>query len=245
MGDSMRYKCIIVEDEPLAVEVIENYLANFPAIEIEAVCNNALKAMDILKRTKIDLMFLDIRMPLINGIDFLKALSHPPKVIIITAYRDYALDGYDLDIVDYLLKPVSFERFVKAIDKFYLSMNKPSLLHEETEHKDSSGSYIFVKCDRKYMKVFLDDILFIESMKDYVIIHLHNRKIITKQKISHYEETLPQEVFVRIHKSYIISIKNTEAVSPVSVEVGHKELPIGRNYKNSAFARLKLYSAYS
>ncbi len=244
MGDIMRYKCIIVEDEPLAVEILENYLLNFPSIDVEAVCSNALIAMDVLKKNKIDLMFLDIRMPLISGIEFLKALSHPPKVIITTAYRDYAIEGYELDIIDYLLKPVSFERFVKAIDKFYLSQNRPSVLHSEPEADEKQGKYIFVKCDRKYMKVLLDDIQFIESMKDYVIIHLQNKKIITKQKISHYEETLPNDVFVRIHKSYIISIKNTEAVSPVSVEVGHKELPIGRNYKNSAFARLKLNAPF-
>lgn len=240
----MRYKCIIVEDEPLAVEIIENYLLNFPSIDVEAVCSNALIAMDVLKKSKIDLMFLDIRMPLISGIEFYKALHNPPKVIITTAYRDYAIEGYELDIVDYLLKPISFERFVKAIDKFYLSQNRPSVLHEAADENDSAGKYIFVKCDRKYMKVFLDDIQFIESMKDYVIIHLPNKKIITKQKISHYEETLPQDIFVRIHKSYIVSIKNMEAVTPASVEVGHKELPIGRNYKNAAFARLKINSAY-
>lgn len=236
----MRYKCIIIEDEQQEVEVIQNYLQNVPAIEVAAVCSNAGLAMDALKKMNIDLIFHDLKIPLKKGNDFVKALSNPPKVIIITEYKDN-IENNELELIDYLLKPVSFERFIKAIDRFYVSMHKPSLLHEETNPGGSKqGKYIFVKSDRKFMKIILDDIYFIESMKDYVIIHLPNRKVITKQRISYYEQTLPHDLFVRIHKSYIVSVNKIDAISPASVEVCGKDLPIGRNYKIGAFAKFKL-----
>ncbi|MHC1737479.1 MAG: LytR/AlgR family response regulator transcription factor [Ignavibacteriaceae bacterium] len=233
----MSIKCIIVDDEPLASEVIESYLQDFPDIEIAAKCENAISAFDIIKRKKIDLVFLDIQMPRINGIDFIKTLQNPPKIIITTAYREYALDGYDLNVIDYLLKPISLGRFIKAIDKFYLQYQteKPQM----AQIINTSASFsINVRSERKMVKINTNDIFIIESLKDYVIIHKKDKKIITKNQISYFEEILPADKFIRIHKSYIVELSKIEAFTPTTVEILGKELPIGRNYKNETLKRL-------
>lgn len=237
----MKTKCIIVEDEPIAIDVITSHLQNFPNIEIAAKCPNAMKAFEVLQNQKIDLIFLDINMPKMSGLDFIKTLSNPPKVIITTAYRKYALDGFDLNVVDYLLKPISLERFMAAIDKFNQfnkGENKQPAI--EIEHIDKGIPFIYVKAERKNVKVLLDEITYIESLKDYVVIHKISENIITKQKISSFEESLPKDMFVRIHRSYIVSISKITAVTKTSIEIGKKELPVSRNYKNEVAKVLKL-----
>ncbi|MDP3148661.1 MAG: response regulator transcription factor [Ignavibacteria bacterium] len=231
--------CIIVEDEPLAAEIIEGYLKNFSEVFLLGKFENSIAAFNFLKKKKVDLMFLDIRMPQVSGIDFLKILSNPPKVIITTAYRDFALDGYELDVVDYLLKPISFERFFKAMDKFYKS-DERNVNDSLILQKPADENFIYVKAERKVMKVYLKEICFIESLKDYTILHLNGKKIITHQLISSFEEQLACKGFIRIHRSYIVSISKIEAVTSVSIEIHGKELPIGRNYKNELLKILNL-----
>jgi DNA-binding LytR/AlgR family response regulator len=190
--------------------------------------------MEVLQHKSVDLMFLDIKMPQLSGISFLKTLQTPPRVIITTAYRDFALDGYELNVLDYLLKPVSLERFVKAMNKFYDLTRDPT---KETQPGGGpsrlDGNFIYVKSEKKSLKVVLKDILFIESMKDYVVIHRRDTKIISKDLISRFETILPQEMFIRIHRSYIISIPRIDAITSTSIEIGKRELPIGRSYRNA------------
>ena len=173
----MKTKCIIVDDEPLALEVIESHLKKFKDIEIVARCNDAIEAFEIIKKKSVDLIFLDIQMPQMTGLDFLKTLNKPPKVIITTAYREYALDGYELDVVDYLLKPISFERFMKAINKYYQSADNAVILSDNGQQSQQTDSYIYVKADKKVVKILLRDIFFIESLKDYVQIHTLKKSI--------------------------------------------------------------------
>ncbi|MBL6446983.1 response regulator transcription factor [Fulvivirga sp. 29W222] len=233
----MKIRCIIVDDEPLAIEVIESYIARLENIEIVAKCSNALKAFDILKKEPVDLIFLDIQMPKLTGLDFVKTLQNPPKVIITTAYRDYALEGYELNVVDYLLKPISFERFLKAVSRVYHT----DISHGASEISndiESEEAYIFLKADKKMVKVQLRDILYIESLKDYVRIKTCDKEVITHQKISYLEEKLPEECFLRIHRSFIVAVKKIETYSATSIEVPGKELPIGRLYKDQVLESL-------
>ena len=227
-------RCIIVDDEPLAIEVLESYTERIEGLELVATCSNAVKAFDVLKKEKIDLIFLDIQMPKLNGIDFIKALSPAPKVIFTTAYREYAIESYELDVVDYLLKPIAFNRFLMSVNK---AMSEDLEQNETNEAPTVLASqdppYIFLKADRKMVKVYLKDILYIESLKDYVRIKTPTKEIISLQKISYLEQKLPEDCFTRIHRSFIVPIKKIEAFSNHTVEVGGKELPIGRNYKTA------------
>ena len=234
----MKLKCLIVDDEPLAIEVIESHLSKLEGIEVIATCDNALQAFEILQKKQVDLMFLDIQMPKLTGIDFLKTLTRPPKVIITTAYRDYALEGYELDVVDYLLKPISFERFLEAINKVYKTESVFSSSLESPAEVGPQDAYIYLKADKKMVKVMMDDILYIESLKDYVRVKTKQKEVITHQKISYLEEKLPEDAFLRIHRSFMVAISKVETYSAVTIEVPGKELPIGRNYKNQVLAVL-------
>lgn len=231
-------KCIIVDDEPLAIEVIESHISKLDDVEIVAKCSNALKAFEILQKHTVDLIFLDIQMPKLTGIDFLKTLQNAPKVIFTTAYRDYALESYDLNAVDYLLKPISFDRFLKAIGKVYGQNQLVTSVTTPTVANSQSEDYIYVKADKKMVKVQLNEVLYIESLKDYVRIKTVNKTVITHQKISYLEEKLPEKEFARIHRSYIISIKKVDSFSTMAVEIGDQELPIGRNYKQNVMQLL-------
>lgn len=225
-------KCIIVDDEPLAREVLESFVGRIDGLELLASCDNAIKAFDILKKEKVDLIFLDIQMPKLNGIDFLKVLDPIPNVIFTTAYREYAIESYELNVVDYLLKPISFQRFMMAVNKAMNDGLKEK--NEEVKRVDelrSETPYIFLKADRKMVKVYLKDILYIESLKDYVRIKLPQKDVISLQKISFLEQKLPEDCFVRIHRSFIVPIRKIESFSNNVIEIGGAELPIGRNYK--------------
>ncbi len=230
----MKIKAILVDDEPLALEVLESHIAKIDNIEVAAKCNNGIEAFERLRKERFDLMFLDIQMPELSGIELLKTLTDPPKVIFTTAHRKYAIEGYELDVVDYLLKPISFGRFMKSIEKYYkLRSNEKNTVSMSAESSVAEEPFVYVKDDKKLFKVFLKDIIFIESMKDYLKIHTENGNYVTKETISHFEEILPEDRFLRIHRSYIVSVDRITAITTSSIEIGKKELTIGRSYKQS------------
>lgn len=232
----------MVDDEPLALDVLESYIRRVDGLELVARCDNALQAFDIIQSQPIDLIFLDIQMPRLDGIEFLKTLQNPPKVVFTTAYRDFAIEAFELDALDYLLKPIPFSRFLKAVSKAFNLLQKtgtapsPAVLTPSQEELPqlSGQENIIVRADKKMIKIPLEDILYIESLKDYVIIYLPNRRIVTKQKISYLEQKLPEGEFLRIHRSFLIAIKKIQAFSPNHVEINNQELPIGRSYKSEA-----------
>jgi two-component system LytT family response regulator len=232
-----KIKCLLVDDEPLAITLMEKHVAQLDFLEVTGTCPNAIKALEILKNTGVDLMFLDIRMPAINGIDFLKMLRNPPKVVITTAYREYALDGYDLDIVDYLLKPITFDRFFKAIERYMRSDNRalPAL----TLPAVAEPLNIYIKSGYRNVRVNTDDILYMESLKDYVKIITAGGAITTKYRISDMENELSEKGFLRIHRSFIVNTKHVSAFTASDVEIGKTELPIGESYKALVLQALK------
>ncbi|MGD9329577.1 MAG: response regulator transcription factor [Cyclobacteriaceae bacterium] len=236
----MKTRCIIVDDEPLAIEAIQMHIEKFESLKLVATCIDAFQAFDILNKTRVDLMFLDIQMPEITGLDFLKSLKNPPKVILTTAYREYALDAFDLNVIDYLLKPISFDRFMQAINKFYEQSNSELFIPGISMHNNGTqADHIYVRSDKKNVKIKFADILYIESIKDYVKVVCQGRTVIAKMLISEMESMLPAELFLRIHRSYIICIENIEAFSNTHIDVPGKELPIGRNYKHEVIQTLQ------
>ncbi len=230
----MKTKCLVIDDEPLARDLMRSHIEKLENFEVIEECSDAMKALHALQNHSVDLMFMDIQMPQITGIEFLKTLKHPPKVIITTAFREYALDGFELDVVDYLLKPITFERFLKSINKYY------QIFQEEANSEQSinlaipnEDAFIYVKENKKVIKIHLNEIIYIEGLSEYVQIFTRDKKIITKTSMSNMEEKLPSAGFLRIHKSYIISLAKIEAFTSGSIEVTGKEIPIGRSYKNS------------
>lgn len=219
---------LIVDDEPLAQDILITYINKFPELHLVATCSNAIEANEVLKSAKVDLLLLDIQMPEISGIDFLKTLSNPPMAILTTAFTDYAIDGYELNVVDYLLKPISFERFVKAIKKAEQLMQQAS-----DSLSDKNADYIFVKADKKLIKVLFDAIQYIEGLKDYVILHVDNKRIVTLQTMKSLEQKLPADIFMRIHRSYIINLRNIQMLEGNCVHINQKIIPVGKNYKET------------
>ncbi len=238
MHDLKTIQCLIVDDEPPAREIIRRYIQELPTLELAGECANALQAFTLLQQQPVDLIFLDIRMPQLNGNDFLKSLKSPPKVIFTTAYPDYALEGYELDIVDYLVKPIPFERFLKAVNKAYPNGTaRPGIVAAAEEKK--SEAFVYFRADRKMVKVMLADILYIESMKDYIKVFTPGGIIITKQSISSVEEMLPENSFVRVHRSYIVSMDNIKTFTSELIEIGDAEIPIGKLYRNGVMKLLQ------
>ena len=236
----MKLNCIIVEDEPLAAKVIETYVSKIDGVTLIGKCDNVLDAFNILNKTQVDLMFLDIKMPQITGLDFLRTLKNPPKVILTTAYREYALEGYELDVIDYLLKPISFERFLKAINKV---LNQPAPNQNVPRDnyaiiKDYKDIYMYLKSDKKMKKIYLKDILYIEGLKDYIVLITNNEKITTHTSLTYMEEKLPADKFIRIHRSYIVSMDKIKASSVTSIELAGKTFTIGRHYKQQVLKTL-------
>ena len=227
----MNYKCVIVDDEDLARGLIETYLSQLPGFEIVASCANAIEASQILNKNKIDLLFLDIEMPVLKGTDFFKNLVDKPKVIFTTAYRDYAHDGFELDAIDYLLKPIFFDRFFKAIQKFLSQQNtkESTIVSTVTPIK---SDFIFVAENRKQVKIKLDSILYVESIKDYIKIYLNDSLHTIKYSISAFHKELDYR-FIRIHRSYIVNSDKVTAYTANDVEIGQIEIPIGGNYKEN------------
>lgn len=232
----MKIKCLVVDDEPLAIRLIEKHIAKIDNLEVVATCNTALKAFEILNLQKIDLMFIDIKMPNITGIEFLKNLKNPPKTILTTAYRDYAIEGYDLGVVDYLLKPITFERFLKAVDKFLSETAKSEVKSKESVPDD----FILVKSGIKNYKINMNDIVYIESLKDYIKINMVGDKNITsKYKIGDIQQELNEDNFLRIHRSFIINTAKITAFTMNEIEVSSIEIPIGASYKEDVLLYLK------
>lgn len=237
----MKTKCLIIDDEPLARDLMRSHIEKLENFEIVAECGDAMKALQELRNHSIDLMFMDIQMPQITGIEFLKTLKNPPKVIITTAYREYALDGFELDVVDYLLKPITFERFLKSINKFYqANIEESQAVNQVTSSKPVEDAFIYVKENKKVIKVHLNEILYVEGLSEYVQIYTENKKIITKTSMNNMAEKLPETGFMRIHKSFIVSLTKIEAYTSNSIEVPGKELPIGRSYKSSVIEALQV-----
>lgn len=232
----MNIKCLIVDDEPLAILLIENHISKIDGLEVVATANNALEAFEIINTQSIDLMFLDIKMPNITGLDFLRTLKNPPKTIVTTAYRDFAIEGFELEVSDYLLKPIIFERFFKSMERF-LRENKSNLTPQIKQQKKD---HIIIKSGTKNHKVFTEEILYIESLKDYIKIHIQDGgNIISKFKISDIENKLLNDQFIRIHRSYIINTEKITAFTTSEIEVSGIEIPIGASYKESAEQFLK------
>lgn len=223
-------KCIIVDDEPLAIEILESYVAKVEQLKLEGSFRNAISAFTFLQQNPVDLIFLDIQMPKLSGIDFLKTLKNPPKVIITTAYRDYAIESFELEVVDYLLKPIPFERFLKAVAKVLTP--RTDQLTATAPAPVATEGYIYFKVDKKMIKTNISDILYIESVKDYVKVKTTEKEIITQQKISYLEESLPRRQFLRIHRSFIVNLERIDAYTATDVEISKYQVPIGRNYKN-------------
>lgn len=225
----MKTSCLIVDDEPLAQDVLDSYIKQTPQLSLIGTCNNAIEALEKMKQNQVDLIFLDIQMPEITGIDFLKSLKDPPMVIFTTAYQDYAVEGFELNAIDYLLKPFSYDRFAKAVKK----AEELSKLKEE--HEQREDDYIFIKSDQKLQKVYYDDILYIEALADYVKIHTPEKRYITLQTMKNMEEKLPDKFFKRVHRSYIVALDKIMSIVGSSVEVSEQRIPIGKNYKDAFF----------
>ena len=231
-------KCLIVDDEPLAIDVIKDYIDRVPQLKLVKTCNDAMEALQEINNYNIDLLFLDIEMPAMNGIDFLKSLSNPPQVILTTAFRKYAFDSYDVDVIDYLLKPISFNRFFKSISKYIkLNSSKPQQSNIEISQPAKSSS-IYVYADKKNIKVHLEDIIYVESIKDYVRIHTEEKNLISKATITKYENLLP-DTFLRVHRSFIVNTKKITAFTQHDIEINKKEIPIGSSYKKKVSDALK------
>jgi DNA-binding LytR/AlgR family response regulator len=224
-----KYSCIIVEDEPLAAEVLEDYIKQVPFLQLKGICSDAIYAMDMLQKEKIDLIFLDIHLPKLKGFDFVKALKNPPQVIITSAYQEYALQGYELNVVDYLLKPIEFSRFLMAVNKLKQSVAPVSPAAPVTARPERL--HLFFNVSKKKVRVYLDEILYIESMKEYIRIVTRDKTILTKFQIGQIEELLARNNFLRVHRSFIVAKDKIEAFTATDVEVNGKPIPIGRSYK--------------
>ncbi|MBD0401610.1 MULTISPECIES: LytTR family DNA-binding domain-containing protein [unclassified Flammeovirga] len=239
-----KIKCLIIDDEPLAIKVIENYLLRLNEFEIVAKCESAIEAFNILQNNKVDLLFLDINMPMLTGIDFVKSLEQKPEVILTTAHREYALEGFEISALDYLLKPISFQRFLKAANKASQFIHTKEAAKAPTKSVVSTPTssstttdderFIFLKVEKKMLKVFLDDIIYMESLKDYLRIYTKEKEMVVHYTLTKILENLPEDEFIRIHRSYAISLKKVNAIEGNQVELKNgKMLPIGRLYQQT------------
>jgi DNA-binding LytR/AlgR family response regulator len=228
--------CLIVEDEPLAADVIRDYIAQVPGLQLKGICEDVFLANEWLRTEKIDLLFLDINLPGMNGIDFLKILNGKFQIILTTAYQEYAIDGFNLNVVDYLLKPIEFGRFLQAVNKVY-DKKVPEIRRDTTETQP--GKFYFFNTDKKNVKVNAGDILYIESLKDYVKIHTSEKIIVTKFQIGALDQFLNEKRFIRIHKSYIVNSEKITAYNASEIEIGTVILPLGRTYKELVARKLK------
>ena len=233
----MKIRCAIIDDEFLARQYLKDYVSKIPFLELKGDFNSPLKMFDLLKKGEIDLLFLDIHMPEISGIDFLKSLEKQPYVILTTAYKEYALEGYELNVTDYLLKPFPFERFLKAVNKVADLIEQNNTAGEDKSSADQMSSphidedYLVIRADRKYYKINYDDLIYIEGQKAYVTFNTKQGQITALASLKELEAKLPSKRFVRIHKSYIVSVNKIQALEGNSIEIGRKYLPIGKNYR--------------
>lgn len=231
-------KCIVIDDEPLARQGMQMLVDEMPNLEFAKDFANPVEAGDFLQKNAIDLVFLDIEMPRINGIDFLKNLHNPPMVIFTTAYPQYAIEGFELDVIDYLVKPIRFERFFKAVTKAQAIKSAMNGVEAVNDFTMTDEDHVFVRADRKYVKLYLKDIDTIEGLKDYSIIHTNGEKTITAMNLKTIEGQLPAEVFIRVNKSYIINKNHISEVESDNIHIGTKQVPIGERYRQDFFDRV-------
>jgi two-component system, LytTR family, response regulator len=234
-------RCLVVDDEPLALNILEDYISKIPFLELVKATTNPIEALTRVQDGGIDLVFLDVQMPELTGIQFLKIANGKTKVILTTAYPQYALEGYELDVVDYLLKPIAFDRFYKAAQKAQ-GIIKPTagqpaeaVPHTQQQQQDFMSDFIFVKSEHKIQKVYLHQILFIEGLKDYISIFTTNERIITLQNMKKMEDTLPEKHFVRVHKSYIVALNKIDSIERSRIRIGDKIIPVGDTYRDDFF----------
>lgn len=232
-----KIKCIVVDDEPMAREILVSFIEKISNLELVKTCKNALEAFEILNSQKIDLLFLDINMPEVSGLSLAKMIGKESKVIFTTAYRDYAVEGFNLKAVDYLLKPIAFDRFLEAINTFFDTIS----VVEKTVEKENkiAADFFFVRSERKMVKINFDDILYIESLSDYIKIYSSKGAIITRETITNVEAKLPSQQFLRVHRSYIVSLKNIKSYTNELLEVDNKAIPISRKYKEVVLKKLE------
>jgi DNA-binding LytR/AlgR family response regulator len=233
----MKFKYLVVDDEPLARKLIATHASKIEGLELVCECASAIEASNVLRSKPVDLIFLDIQMPEIDGLKFISTLKNPPSIIVTTAFRDFGPEAFDLDVIDYLLKPISFERLLKAANKFF---ERKTAASSKVLESVEEPAFIYLRADRKMHKIATNDILYIESLDEYVKVYLRNRMLITREGISILETKLPAEQFVRIHRSFLIAAKAISTIASDGVEVAGKVLPFGRAYKQSAMAALKV-----
>jgi len=233
----MNFKYLIVDDEPFARKLIAAHASKIEGLEFSGECSNAIEASNVIRSKPVDLIFLDIQMPEVDGLKFINTLKNPPAIIITTAFRDFGPEAFELDVVDYLLKPISFERLLKAVNKFF---DKTSLSPSKVIKSKVEETFVYLRADRKMHKVSLSEILYVESLDEYVKVHMRNKILITRESISTLEQKLPEDLFVRIHRSFLVSTKAVQSIASDGVEIAGKTLPFGRAFKQSALASLKV-----
>lgn len=231
---SKKTTCVIVDDEPIAREIITSFVKKTPSLELIKTCKNATEAINFIETNKVDLFFLDINMPEVNGLSLAKIIGKKANIIFTTAYRDYAVDGFNLNVVDYLLKPISFERFFEAVQKVIPKQESKSIELDKPTLKE----YMFVRADRKMVKINFNEILYIESLGDYLKIFLERETIITRETMNNINSKLPESKFIRIHRSYIVSLNEITSYTNEFIEINNKALPISRSYKETVLQKL-------
>ena len=232
-----KYNCVIVEDEPIAAEVLEDYIKQLPYLDLKGICTDAIYAMEMLQKEKIDVVFLDIHLPRLKGLDFIKTLKQPPQIIITSAYREYALEGYELNVLDYLLKPISFNRFLMAVNKLKLQ-NPGEVLLSPAPIAPSERQHIFINVNKRMVKVYIDEIPYIESKKEYISIVTKEKTFLTKFQLGEIEAQLTNNDFLRIHRSYLVSKAKIDAFTATEIEIAGQQIPIGRSYKELVISQL-------
>ena len=235
-------RCLIVDDEPLALHILEDYISKIPFLQLVKATTNPIEALTLVQDKAVDLVFLDVQMPELTGIQFLRIANGKAKVILTTAYSQYALEGYELDVIDYLLKPIAFDRFYKAVQKAQSVLQPAQAAPQpaqpepaQPKQQDLLNDFIFVKTEHKIQKVYLNDILFIEGLKDYISIFTAAERIITLQNMKKMEDALPTKYFIRVHKSYIVSINKIDSIERSRIFIGDKIIPVGDTYRDEFF----------
>ncbi len=223
----MKIKCVLIDDEPLAIKVLQNYFTNFTDFEVIATFNNSLEALDFINSTPVDAVFLDINMPMMTGFELISLIENKTKVIITTAFREFAAESYDLDVLDYLVKPIPLPRFIKCINKITTEYNLKNNIKTEATKGDS---HIFIKVDKKMMKINIEEILFVEGMKEYIKVVTPDKTYITHKSLTSLSEELPNDKFLRIHKSYVIALNKVKSIEGNRIQILNHIIPIGRNY---------------
>lgn len=236
----MKHQCLIVDDEPIALQILEKYITQIDALHLAGKCNNAFEALNVLHREQIDILFLDIKMPSLSGLEMLKTLQNPPKVILTTAFSEFAVESYEYGIADYLLKPIAFERFLKAVNKILMPKNTELTKGQSEDRPDSEPDFIFFKADKKIHKYYFADILFIEGSGNYVKIHAQNDKLLmVLDKLTELQAKLPQKQFLRVHKSFIVNVLHIQKIAGNMIMIKDKTIPISATFKQNLESLIK------